>query len=68
MDVGKSGIRKILMERDGMSAAEANELISICQEEINEIINDSCSLMDVEEVISDNLGLEPDFVMDFIGA
>lgn len=59
-------IVKILMDRDGMSREEAAELVRTTHSEIMEAISNGDNLDDVEMIISNNLGLEPDFVEDFI--
>ena len=56
---------KILMKRDNMSEADAIELVNETREEINEAIE--CGDFDyVDDIIADNLGLEPDYAMDIL--
>lgn len=52
---------QILMRRDGLSRQEAKELILLCRQMVDEGA-------DPEEVLHDELGLEPDFIFDLIGA
>ena len=53
------------MERDGISKAEAEQLIADTREELWECL-DGTSCLDPEEVICNNLGLEPDYIFDLI--
>lgn len=52
---------KILMERDGMTKKEAEDLI----EETREMILRENSTY-ADDIIMDMLGLEPDYIMDII--
>lgn len=52
---------KILMERDGMTKKEAENLI----EETREMILASSSTY-ADDIMLDMLGLEPDYIMDII--
>ena len=58
-------IKDILMERDGMTEEEAQEVIQevvgMCQEAIDE-----GNLFEVEEIIAGELGLEPDYLMEIL--
>lgn len=54
-------IVKILMERDGMTSQEATNLVRKTKEEL---MNSSCN--DGADIIMDNLGLEPDYIMDIL--
>jgi len=54
------------MERDRMNEFDADDLIQEAQDEIEEIINNGGTLDDIETVIMDYFGLEPDYVMDFL--
>lgn len=58
------------MERDGMDEKEARELFSLTKAEINDALTDGdgpvMTLIRVEDIVADNLGLEPDYVEDFI--
>lgn len=52
---------KILMERDGITREEAEQLIKETREEILE-----GSPREADEVMAENLGLEPDYIMDIL--
>lgn len=52
---------KILMERDGMTQKEAEELVNEAREEI--LASDP---WEVEDIMLDILGLEPDYIMDIL--
>ena len=53
---------KILMERDGMSQEEAEELVEDTAAELAECD----SIIDADDIIACNLGLEPDYIMDIL--
>lgn len=53
---------KILMERDNMTEQEAIDLVRETKEEL---MNNPCS--SGADIIMDNLGLEPDYIMDILG-
>lgn len=59
-------IINILMRRDGLSYEEAKNLFCETQEEIDIALREGRSLEDVEYIIEDYLGLEPDYVIYFI--
>lgn len=52
---------KILMERDGMTEQEAIDLVRETKEEL---MNSQCC--DGADIIMENLGLEPDYIMDIL--
>lgn len=52
----------ILMKRDGMNEADAIELVR----ETRELILNSNTFFP-DDIILDNLGLEPDYLMDILG-
>ena len=52
---------RILMERDGMTREEAKERY----EEVSDILADA-DPWDVEDILADELGLEMDYIFDFI--
>lgn len=57
-------IIKILMDRDGLTCEEAREIYEETQEEIYEALeNGDC---DVDDILSANLCLEPDYIFCFI--
>lgn len=53
-------IVRILIQRDGMSTAEALEALADAQERVTDG-------EDPEEVLHDDFGLEPDYLFDLIG-
>lgn len=55
-------IAKILMERDGMTYADAKDLVN----ETRDLLLSS-DPWDADEIMADMLGLEPDYIMDLIG-
>lgn len=52
-------ILRVLMRRDGMSRADAEDLIEEAREEVEEG-------GDPEEICKELFGLEPDYVMDLL--
>ena len=58
-------IIEILMRRDGISYADAKEAYLECQEAIMEAL-DNDEIFEVEEILRYELGLEPDYIMNFI--
>lgn len=57
---------KILMKRDGMTVEEATELIKQTSEEIQNVVLNGMDVSDVDDIISSNLGLEPDYLYDIL--
>lgn len=58
-------IIKILMNRDGVSYDEAKEMYLNCRSELMDAL-DGTSCLDPEEVLISELGLELDYIFDFI--
>lgn len=58
-------IKEILIERDGMSMLEADELILEAQEELYARINKEAP-GDPHEICSEYFNLEPDYLMELI--
>lgn len=56
---------KILMERDGMSEKEANDLLDVVRNDIDVCLADG-DFDGVEDVIASMLGLEPDYIPDIM--
>lgn len=54
---------KILMERDGMDYDDAKDLV----DETRELILDPENLCEVDSIMSEQLGLEPDYIFDVLG-
>ena len=60
-------IVKILMKRDHMSEFDARELVASVREDIHNGIKDGIyTIDDVECIIADDLGLEPDYIDDLL--
>lgn len=57
-----ANVIKILMERDGISRSEAKELV----DETRELLLSS-DPWEADEIMADQLGLEPDYIMDILG-
>lgn len=58
-------IIEILMKRDGISYNDAKEAYLECREAIMEAI-DNDEIFEVDEILRSELGLEPDYIMNFI--
>ena len=58
-------IIKILMNRDGVSYDEAKEMYLNCKSELMDALAGT-SCLDPEEVLQYELGLEPDYIFEFI--
>lgn len=54
-------VAEILCRRDGCTREEAEELIQITIDEIEEAMDDYEAVCDI---MMNNLGLEPDFILD----
>lgn len=55
----------LLMKRDGLSYIDAMNAYDDCKAEIDDAINGN-SDWDPEEILAEELGLEPDYLMYFI--
>lgn len=58
-------IIKILMRRDGVSYEEAKEMYENCKAELMDAICGT-SVLEPEEVLECELGLEPDYIFNFL--
>ena len=58
-------IIEILMRRDGLSYEDAEAAYLDCQSEIIDVL-DGTSCLTVDEVLMFQLGLEPDYIFNFI--
>lgn len=66
-DKDMNRIVKILMKRDNMTEAEARELVGSVKEDIQQGIEEGFySYEDVNCIIEDELGLEPDYIEDLL--
>lgn len=59
-------IISILMKRDNLSLNEATNLFEEVREEIMDAIASGKGLLTVEDIIADELGLEPDYFEDLL--
>lgn len=60
-----NGIKEVLMNRDGLTEQDANEIVSMMKEEFYEIAETGGSLDDVEELLYGE-GLELDYIFDLL--
>lgn len=58
-------IIKILMKRDGISYEDAKEAYLECKEAMLEAL-ECGDFFEVEEILRSELGLEPDYIFNFI--
>ena len=59
------GIKQILMDRDGMTAEDADELIEAVREDIN--FAAECGDYELaEDIMLGDLGLEMDYIFEFL--
>ena len=56
-------IKKVLMERDGMSSRAADDLIRDAKQDLNERLT---SGEDADDICMDWFGLEPDYIFDLL--
>lgn len=59
--MNREEIINILINRDGLTREEAQEL---CEETIELMMEDP---LNAEDIMMDQLGLEPDYIIDLIG-
>lgn len=59
-------IEAILMKRDGLSELEAREVVNDAIAAIDEAIEYGAGIDEVEEIVRDNLGLEPDYLDEIL--
>lgn len=58
-------ITEVLMRRDGMSEEDAKREVDDFKEDIEDSIM-SGNLEDIEDALMNDLGLEPDYLMDIL--
>ena len=58
-------IIEILMRRDGLTYEDAKEAYLECQEAMMYAVEDG-DFFEVEEILRSELGLEPDYIFNFI--
>jgi ATP-dependent Zn protease len=54
------------MERDNMSQEEAEDLLNEAKEEAQNVLEEDGGLEDIEDILLDYFGLEPDYIFDLI--
>jgi C4-type Zn-finger protein len=59
-------IIEILMRRDGDTKDEARRRVKECREMVMNALDDEQGLTDIEEIIKDELGLEPDYLEELL--
>ena len=64
-ETGIERVAKIIAERDKISIEEATELVEKCREKCMNAISIG-NISEPEEIIRDDLGLEPDYLEDFL--
>lgn len=57
---------KLIAKRDGISENEAYEICEQCRHDILHAIDKNCGIEEVEDILIDWLGLEPDYLMDLM--
>ena len=60
-----NGIKEVLMNRDGLTEQDANEIVSMMKEEFYDIAETGGGLDDVEELLYSE-GLELDYIFDLL--
>ena len=58
-------IKQVLMERDGLSENEAQDLINEAKETLQEYIADG-DIFAGQDICQEFLGLEPDYLMELL--
>lgn len=53
------------MRRDHISRKEATEMLFTCREDINRAVEEG-NYYEVDDIIMDDLGLEPDYLYDIL--
>ena len=59
-------IKEILIDRDGMSAEEADEMIRDAKADLEDRLGDPDTYGDPYEVCADHFGIEPDYLMELV--
>ena len=59
-------IVKILMERDGLSHQEAQQMVEECRQRLQDEAIPTGDIELAEEILAEELGLELDYMMDLI--
>lgn len=56
---------ELLMRRDNISRNEAIEMLFTCKEDLERAVDDG-NYNEVDNIIMDDLGLEPDYLFDIL--
>jgi len=56
----------VLIDRDGMSREEAEEMVKNTRKEIWDVLANDGGYNDIEEILMQDYGLEMDYIFDFI--
>lgn len=56
---------ELLMRRDQLTHEEAIEMLFTCKEDLERAVSDG-NYNDVDDIIMDDLGLEPDYLFDIL--
>ena len=59
-------IKDTLMKRDGLSEEEAQEQVDMVTQDVSESIMTAGSLEDIEDIVMNDLGLEPDYLEEIL--
>lgn len=59
-------IKRILMRRDGCSAAEADELVGEAIAETRLFLDGDSNSLDPEQILYEDFGLEPDYIFELM--
>jgi len=62
----RQSIKEVLMERDGLEEEEALELIQSATVELMSIVENGGTVVEAEDFIREEFGLEPDYLDDLI--
>lgn len=56
---------ELLMRRDNISRNEAIEMLFTCKEDLERAVDDG-NYNEVDDIIMDDIGLEPDYLFDIL--
>lgn len=62
----KEELIDLLIDRDGISYAEAANLVDAVQDEVYYLIDGAGTYSDIEDLLASELGLEPDYMELFL--
>ena len=62
----KETVINLVVKRDGISYLEAEELVDHVAQDLSEMVEGGYSLVDAEDHLREELGLEPDYLFDLI--